>query len=420
MMTLAGALVAVRGQQRTDYVGMRKYITQEFPQTVAALRLIDAGSERRKPKGYNLIKRENKKLGFVYYVRYWHEGRMLPSKWCTHTNKVEEAERIAAERREEIIREYTERHDGRMYEILNNFYAIDSEYIKKDIKRNYGLSEKGRAGYHYVIVNRFIPFLRKRQIGAFERIDAGVIAAFQDELLETVKTQTVNNYMKAVRRIFRYLIRVGTIKSNPCKEISGIAVKKEDWVARGCLDIDRLKGVFDRQWENEKSRLLCMIIYSTGMRNSEINRINMDDIKMIEGKRFIQINKSKTENGERIIPLHEYVYKAITTYASKNETTGAIFARTPALQYSAANEELGRVLGLTEAEKAGITFYSGRHFWKTAMNANGLGMDIEEIFMAHKVSADVAKLYNHRDKQGQKRLAKEARRVYRILDKTLF
>jgi hypothetical protein len=53
------------------------------------------------------------------------------------------------------------------------------------------------------------------------------------------------------------------------------------------------------------------------------------------------------------------------------------------------------------------------------MNAHGLG-DIEEYFMGHKSSKDVSERYNHRDKQGQKRLLTKAREMFKILDKTLF
>jgi hypothetical protein len=53
------------------------------------------------------------------------------------------------------------------------------------------------------------------------------------------------------------------------------------------------------------------------------------------------------------------------------------------------------------------------------MSAEGLG-DVEEYFMGHKVSSDVSKLYNHKDKQGKNMLAKKAREVFKILDKRLF
>ena len=74
---------------------------------------------------------------------------------------------------------------------------------------------------------------------------------------------------------------------------------------------------------------------------------------------------------------------------------------------------------IEELKKEGISFYSGRHYWKTLMNANRLG-DAEEFFMGHKVSSNMAELYNHRNKQGQKMILKKACKVLSILDKTIF
>jgi hypothetical protein len=54
------------------------------------------------------------------------------------------------------------------------------------------------------------------------------------------------------------------------------------------------------------------------------------------------------------------------------------------------------------------------------MNAEELGDDIEEYFMGHKISNDVSKRYNHKDKQGWDRLEKKVHLVLAILDKKLF
>jgi hypothetical protein len=54
------------------------------------------------------------------------------------------------------------------------------------------------------------------------------------------------------------------------------------------------------------------------------------------------------------------------------------------------------------------------------MNAGGLGEDIEEYFMGHKISGDVSKRYNHKDQQGRDRLEEKVRMVFAILDKKLF
>jgi hypothetical protein len=82
---------------------------------------------------------------------------------------------------------------------------------------------------------------------------------------------------------------------------------------------------------------------------------------------------------------------------------------------------MGEMLGVTPDKlcEQNITFYSGRAFWKTAMNAEKLG-DVEEYFMGHKVSSDVAKTYNHKDKIGRKNLLAKVRDIYRVLDKYLF
>jgi integrase len=67
-----------------------------------------------------------------------------------------------------------------------------------------------------------------------------------------------------------------------------------------------------------------------------------------------------------------------------------------------------------------ITYYSGRHFWKTLMSREGLGEDIEEVFMGHKVKGDVRKRYNHRDRQGRESMVRKARQVLSILDRCVF
>jgi hypothetical protein len=90
--------------------------------------------------------------------------------------------------------------------------------------------------------------------------------------------------------------------------------------------------------------------------------------------------------------------------------------------YKKANVDMGKMMEITEDElqKQHITYYSGRHFWKTLMSSEGLGDDIEEFFMGHKVSGDVSKNYNHKDKRGREKLLEKAKDVFSILDKKLF
>jgi integrase len=158
------------------------------------------------------------------------------------------------------------------------------------------------------------------------------------------------------------------------------------------------------------------------MRNGEIIRFKIDDIICTEGCRFIEIKVSKTPSGLRLVPLHDFVYHKLKAYASKKNIAEAVFDKLRSETFSNANKELARRLKVSEEEleRENITFYSGRHYWKTLMNSEELGEDIEEMFMGHLVSNNVAKRYNHRDKQGKMRLAMKARQVFTILDQCLF
>ena len=127
-------------------------------------------------------------------------------------------------------------------------------------------------------------------------------------------------------------------------------------------------------------------------------------------------------NGVRLVPLHNSVYAKIMDFANGIDSSTKIFGRITNDSFTKAPRELAKELGVSEEYRIehNISFYSGRHYWKTLMNAGGLGEDAEEVFMGHRVTNNVAKLYNHRDKQGQELLVQKAKEIFRILDTKLF
>jgi integrase len=235
----------------------------------------------------------------------------------------------------------------------------------------------------------------------------------------------------SVKAVFDYLFMKGRIGYNvfdQAKMLKTGGRKAKEKTVRGCYDLDKMKGVFNTEWKDTPTLhyLLCLMIYSTGMRNSELERIRVKDIVVIDGYYFIDVGKSKSGNGVRKVPLHPFVYKKVMKYAKHLNPESYIFSakgnHNQSTLYKGANVALGERLGMSEVEleKQGITFYSGRHFWKTLMSSEGLGDDIEEYFMGHKVSGDVAKNYNHKDKQGKSKLLKKVRECFAILDRKLF
>jgi integrase len=406
---LALAITQVRERRHEDLTYFRIYVNNTFPDTIKALQIIDNENiQPKRRKGFNLLT-----IGNKYYARLSHNGKTLPTKFNCNTENEREAELYVLKNKERLIEGYLSRKNGKMYKTLESFY--ESEQDK--------LSERCRKEYGAVIKYKFVPFLKQEKIRGFEQITKNILMKFQDALLTAgIQPQSVNNNMKAVRRLFEKLVRRNEIEDNPCDFVKGLTVSEENKRARGCYDLEKVKGVFSRKWKDELSYLLCSLIYTTGMRNSEIKRIRLEDVQVIDGRRFIRIEKSKTANGVRLVPLHKALYEKIKICALKNKKEREPLFDYNYVHFNRANNELARKLKVSdeELERENITFYSGRHFWKTLMSAEGLGEDIEEIFMGHKVTSNTAKLYNHRDKQGRSRMIKKAEQVFSILDRCVF
>jgi integrase len=297
MIGLAEALRLVK-QQQHNHDSIRAFIAGNYPDTLRALKTIDMEAvQARRRKGFNLVKRENKKYGFLYYVRYWHSPilKMLPNAWNTHTNDIKKAEKFARENKNRLIERYLQKHDTQMYSTLESFFDGKPE--------NSHLSERCRTEYRAAIANRFIPFLKSENIASLGQITAKTLVNYQDCLMARgIRPQTANNYLKPVRQIFAYLFRRGAIDENPADWVRGIPVRKKDKKKRGCYEVDKLKGVFNRRWKEPLPYLLSLLIYTTGMRDIEIKRMRKEDIALINGCRFIRVKQSKTENGIRLAP----------------------------------------------------------------------------------------------------------------------
>jgi integrase len=387
----------LEADEETRLKKLRAEWQEKSPGVFAALQAIDIkviahSNAQKNPKRYSLIKRPNKKYGWLYYVRYIEKGKLIPSKWNTHTNVLKEAELFAKENRDRILSEYYSKHTpkGELYSILEEYYKAGSPYLEKDKNRNRILCEKTRSVYYHFMKEKFISFLKENTINTFDKIDAPLIANFQDYLLSCwMKPQSINRYLSSVNCVFNQLLITGKIRENPFDRVKALKMGAKSTEMRGCHPLDKMKGVFNTNWGDTLSYLLCLMIYSTGMRNSEIEKIRVNNIIELDGIYFVDIKESKSKNGIRLVPLHDFVYKRIKKYIKQTgkKEGNYIFSDhggpNQSTAYNDANALLGKRLKVSEAEleKQKITFYSGRHFWKTLMSSEGLGDDIEEFFM---------------------------------------
>lgn len=413
-------------------------IENKFPFTLKILRKYErelrAKTEETAVKDYYISKQKNKKLGYIYIVRYHGaDGKIVPSHWSTKTNCKEEAEQFAIKNRERLLKAYYEKHEAdKLYKQLADYYGKNSEDYHIDIQRGdrKTLCERNKKQYFSFINNVFIPYMKnernKRSLGEIENPD---IIALQNKLLkEGIKGQSINKKLSGVKMVFNYFIKAGKIEKNP---IIGNSALKGKVTATGMYELNELKDVFKREWEDKTSYLLNLISYTCGLRNEEIRELRVNDItnclnKETFNNQFLKVCSTiegKTENAPRNIPLHRVTCEKIKEYIKNHKgENDYIFDKIRQKDFKEARNRLGALVGYKEEDldNKNIKFYSGRHFFKTMLNAQGLGTDIEEYFMGHKVSPDIKKRYNHKDKIGRENLEEKIKTMFDIIDGTFF
>jgi integrase len=399
-------------------------------------KLVLAELEPKKAKDFYLSKQKSKKLGFVYIVRYRDsKGNILPSHWSTKTNIRDKAEKFAIENRETLLKDYYNHNEGdSLYQFLADYYLPGNEAFNCDVLRGdrKPIIEKIKKHYYNFITKVFIPFMKEEQKKrSLKEITTLDITLFQNHLLEgkkPLKGQTINNMMAGLKPVFAHLLKYGKISNNPFSV--KLALKRES-ESTGVYELPKLKGFFSDWWEDKLSYILNLIIYFCGLRNEETNSLKVSDItNTFDGitfdNYFLRVCESitgKTENAKRVIPLHPFVHQKLMEYIQENKKENDfIFDDDLGKDFSKANILLGAKLGYSEQqlEKENIRYYSGRHFWKTAMYSGGLGEDVEELFMGHRVSQDVKRIYTHKNKIGQENLNKKIKLMFEIIDTTFF
>ncbi|GHU05504.1 hypothetical protein FACS1894147_11730 [Spirochaetia bacterium] len=391
---------------------------------------------------FSIVARRGKK-GVTFYVRYFQSNKMIPSQWSTRTDNREAAAVFSRNNKERLLKKYFNRKEGKtLFSILRKYYDKDSGFLEIDAARGRKLSESSRKILHGFVVNTFVPFLLDNKIREFHEIKAALINRFQNFLLmeKGLAPQSINRQISGVKAIFNHLYMTGHIEHNFIKDT--MALRSANNRIRGCYSMDDLLGIFKDPWEDKKAYLLCALIYSTGLRNGEIKNLRVKDIVARGGVPpeavqeagveaapvfFLNVERSKTINGIRMAPLHHRLKEFLDGWTAERGLgeNDYLFAEHKNQKFckpaKEANDFMGSLLNRSPSElrNANITFYSGRHFYKTMLNSRRLG-DVEELFMGHSVSREVSERYNHKDKRGEEELLREARRALEVVDECLF
>jgi integrase len=398
-MTTSNLATAVKADFSKEYIGVNADVLNviilkaiSLYETHKVLKIQEtenSGTERR----YYLFKRANKKSGYTYYAVFLDPAtnKPLPTKYSTKTADYLEAVNWAEANREKCLKNYNGRAE---LSVLEAYFTEGSKYLeyeKMDGREMSAVVIKQRRAF---MVNHIIPFFQDKKVHYLNQITPIHIKLLKDYLSKKGLTpQTINYNLHSLKKCLLLLKDMGKITY----DFSGCSFtqkgSKEAEKTRSIYAIDTLKGIFSKQWKNGLSKLLCEVIYLTGMRNSEIQRMRFNDIEKMNDVYFLNVRGTKSKNAVRAVAIHPTLYKELETYAKENgiDNDTPIFRNVYNDVFRQASFDMGSLLGYTENDlvEKGICFYSGRHTFKTILalgNAEkvaDVSIDFQEMFMGH-------------------------------------
>lgn len=145
-----------------------------------------------------------------------------------------------------------------------------------------------------------------------DKIDMIDVRGFIAEQIKAgYNKNTVSRRLASIRSFFKFLRREGYIKTNPAKLVSNIKLPK---VLPKFLSVDDIFSLVEKPegigFIPARDRAILELLYSSGLRVSELSGLNIDDIN-IKGN-LIKI-KGKGRK-ERIIPVGSKAIDAIKSY----------------------------------------------------------------------------------------------------------
>ena len=264
-------------------------------------------------------------------------------------------------------------------------------------------------------IEQFFSFLKETYaIESAKLINQVIIRSWLISLKEeSISTRTINRKISCLKTFFRFLIKEGEIIDNPMLKILSPKTSKKLPIF---IEEEKMEMLFDEVdfgegFEATRDRLILDILYSTGIRLSELINLKLEDIDFQK----YQIKVLGKRNKERIIPFSKGINNLILNYITlKNNyfsnriTDSYLFlSKTgkkayPKLIYRVVNNYLSKITTLKK-----LSPHVLRHTFATHMLNNGAELNAIKELLGH-ANLSATQIYTHNSIEKLKKVYKQA------------
>ncbi|MDD5227100.1 MAG: tyrosine recombinase XerC [Candidatus Omnitrophica bacterium] len=171
-----------------------------------------------------------------------------------------------------------------------------------------GASEHTTKNYG-IDLREFMKFLAERELRALTYLDIRSFLAF----LKTreYSKSSISRKLACLRSFFKYLVRENILSQNPA---AGIATPKKEKRLPSFMNPDEITKLLDapskNSWEEKRDKAILEMLYSSGLRVSELAGLNHDDLDFFQGLVRVRGKGKK----ERIVPVGQAALNGLRAY----------------------------------------------------------------------------------------------------------
>ncbi len=208
----------------------------------------------------------------------------------------------------------------KLKEPLNEKYKTYLVKFKTYLLGERGLSKNTILSYVNDITE-FLSFLEQQlHIKDIKQVNRAIIRAFIAELKNlNYKNSSISRKISALKTFFKLLARKSIVSVNPLMYISQIKKEKHlpNFLTKEEI-INLLESIEPKDFISLRDRAILELLYSSGLRISEVSELNENDLDLYEGL-VVVLGKG---NKQRVVPIGDIALHYLIEYLKQKHKIG--------------------------------------------------------------------------------------------------
>ena len=272
-----------------------------------------------------------------------------------------------------------------------------------------GVHKNTMISYKYDI-NQFNNFIKKKKKSFKSIIKKDILDFLENLKLKNVKNKTKSRKIFALKRFYRFLISERIIKKNPMEKID--IPKSEDTLSI-TLSADQIEKILKfvskktNRYIDIRSNLIIELLYSTGIRVSELISIKINNIDLKKKKILIDPPEKGKSRKERMVFFGKQTKEVIEKYLEfrkiyfKKEDSPWLFPSKNTNDFLTRRRVLQIMHNLADKiqiDKNLMHPHSFRHAFGNHLLNSGADIRVVQKLLGHSSIITTQKYTEHRDK----------------------